>query len=134
MGPKSNNLPNLSRAEYAILQILWKNDKQTVREVHDLVKNSQGWAYTTTKTMMDRMVKKELMTREEFHGIFLYKPLISRPQGMARMVEFFADRVLEMDTRAVVSMFAGSSAISAKEIKELEGLLDDLSQEEKQNE
>lgn len=118
-------LPDLSKAEYDILRILWKKGRNTVREVHDALQSSTGWAYTTTKTMMDRMVKKDLLEREQFHGIFLYKPLITRPAGLAKMVRFFADRVLETDAMNVVSMFTETKALSKEEITELEELLND---------
>ena len=118
-------LPDLSKAEYDILRILWRDGRQTVRELHDRIHETSGWAYTTTKTMMDRMAGKGLLRRDEFHGVFLYEPLISRSAGLAKFVEFFADRVLEMDTGAVVSLFARSKAISPEEIKELEKLLKD---------
>jgi predicted transcriptional regulator len=95
----------------------------SVREVHDQLQDTLGWAYTTTKTMMDRMVEKGLLSRESFHGIFLYEPQISRPAGLARMVQFFADRVLEMDVGAVVSLFARSKALTPEEITELTDLL-----------
>lgn len=124
-----STLPELSKAEYDILRILWKNGRNTVREVHDAIHDTTGWAYTTTKTMMDRMVTKELLKREEFHGIYLYSPLVSRPAGLAKLVKFFADRVLETDASTVVSMFAGSHAISPEEIKELQRLLDEEDQE-----
>ncbi|MBN2001116.1 BlaI/MecI/CopY family transcriptional regulator [candidate division KSB1 bacterium] len=121
----NHELPELSKAEYDILRVLWKNGRQSVREVHDVLQTTYGWAYTTTKTMMDRMVVKGLLNRDNFHGVFLYNAEISRPVGLARMVEFFADRVLEMDAGAVVSLFARSKAISPAEIKELEKLLTD---------
>ena len=124
-----NRLPELSKAEYDILRILWKNGRNTVREVHDAITETTGWAYTTTKTMMDRMVTKELLKREDFHGIYLYSPLVSRPAGLAKLVKFFADRVLETDAGTVVSMFAGSKAISPEEIKELERLLQEDNEE-----
>ena len=116
-------LPELSKAEYYILRIIWKHGKQSVREVHDKLYETSGWAYTTTKTMMDRMISKKLLARESFHGIFIYKPLITRPAGLARLVQFFADRVLELDTSSVVAMFTKSEAISPQEIEELEALL-----------
>ncbi len=72
---------------------------------------------------MDRMVGKGLISRENFHGVNVYKPEISRPMGLVRMVEFFADRVLELDTDSVVSLFARSKAITEEEIEELKGLL-----------
>ena len=84
----SKKLPDLSKAEYGILRILWKGDCRSVREVHDRIHDTMGWAYTTTKTMMDRMVQKGLLSREEFHGVFLYRPLISRPAGLANLVKF----------------------------------------------
>ncbi|MBN2104797.1 BlaI/MecI/CopY family transcriptional regulator [bacterium] len=123
-------LPELSKPEYDILRILWKNGRQSVREVHDTLHPIYQWAYTTTKTMMDRMIHKELLSRESFHGVYLYHPLISRPRGIARMVQFFADRVLELDATTVVSMFAKSHALTPNEIAELEALLEKQKSEE----
>jgi BlaI family penicillinase repressor len=127
---KKNSLPELSKAEYDILRVLWKKGQQTVREVHDQLQGVHGWAYTTTKTMMDRMVTKGLLNRETFHGIYLYQPLITRPVGLARLVQFFADRVLEMDASSVVAMFAQSKAITPDEIQELERLLEEQQDKE----
>ena len=117
------DLPDLSRAEYDILKILWDAGQQSIREVHDQLTDTHNWAYSTTKTMMDRMVKKGLLQRDNFHGVFVYKALVSRPAGLVRFIQFFADRVLELDQGAVVSMFARSKALSGDEIAELEKLL-----------
>jgi predicted transcriptional regulator len=118
-------LPDLTKAEFDILRIIWKNGKQTVREVHDQIIASHDWAYSTTKTMMDRMTRKQLLLREKFHGVFLYHPLISRPKGFTRLVKFFADRVLELDYGEVVALFSRSKALDPDEIRELEKLLED---------
>jgi len=128
---KKDDVVDLSRAEYDILRILWKSGRLSVREVHDELEPTYHWAYTTTKTMMDRMVSKNLLNRESFHGVFLYTPLITRPAGLARMVKFFADRVLEMDVESVVSLFARSKALTPDEIQELSQLIDELKQKEK---
>ena len=116
-------LPELSKAEYDILRVLWRDGTLSVREVHDQVSPANQWAYSTTKTVMDRMVKKELLKREKFHGVFIYRPLISRPAGLARLVQFFADRVLETDYGTVVSLFARNKTLSQSEIDELTKLL-----------
>ncbi len=118
-----NSCIDLSRAEYDILRILWKKGQANVREVFEALQVTYNWAYTTTKTMMDHLVKKELLCREEFHGVFLYKPLISRPEGLARLVQFFADRVLETDVGSVVSLFAKNKTLTPTELAELEQLL-----------
>lgn len=116
-------LPELTKTEFDILRIIWKAGRLNVREVHDQMVENYSWAYSTTKTMMDRMVKKDLLKREQFHGIFLYTPLISRPKGFARLIHFFSDRVLELDHGAVVSLFTHSNALTPEEIEELSRIL-----------
>ena len=118
-----NSLPELTKAEYDILSVLWKKRRASVREVHDLLQSMHAWAYTTTKTIMDRMTKKELLRREAFHGVYVYKPMISRPAGLARFVQFIARNLLEIDASQVVSMFAEHQTLSEQEIRELEQLL-----------
>ena len=126
-------LPELSKPEYDVLRILWKHQELSVREVHNLLAAETAWAYTTTKTVMDRMVKKQLLVRENMHGVFVYQPLVTRPRGLARLVHYFAGRVLETDHKTVVSMFAGSDAISDSELKELKALLKELDEKELNN-
>jgi len=122
---KNLSLPDLTNAEFNILRIIWKSGKLSVREVHDQVTATRDWAYSTTKTMMDRMVRKHLLEREKFHGVFLYRPLISRPTGFTRIVQFFADHVLELDYGEVVALFSRSKALKPEEIRELGKLLAD---------
>ena len=124
--PRTPAMPDLSRAEFDILRVLWKEGRQSVREVHDQLQETRGWAYTTTKTMMDRMVAKRLLEREAFHGVALYRPLVSKPAGLARLVEFFASRVLETDATTVVALFAQGEALTSAELRELERMVNSL--------
>jgi len=131
----SDPYPDLSRSEFDILRVLWKNGALSVREVHDLVSEKTSWAYTTTKTMMDRMAGKGLLKREEFHRIFLYRPQITRVQGLLKWVRFMAERVFEADPVTVVdrqtklvkiillSLFGENNSLSSEEIEELKSLL-----------
>ncbi len=127
---KIKTIPELSRSEYTIMQILWKSGRQTIREVHDQVANTTNWAYTTTKTMMDRMVKKGLLKRSEFHGIYLYESLITKTRGMAKFIQFFADKVLEMDQSVVIHMLSNNTQLSENEIQELEDILNEMNEDE----
>lgn len=122
--PLNTQLPELTKAEFDILRIIWKSKRLSAREVHDQLTLTHDWAYSTTRTMMDRMVKKGLLARERFHGVFLYRALVSRPMGFARLIQFFADRVLETDYGSVVALFSQSTALEPGEIAELEKLLE----------
>jgi len=122
----STDLPDLSRTELQILNVIWKSKEgQSVREVHEQIIQAFNWAYSTTKTTMDRMVKKGLLRREDFHGVFLYQAEISKPAGLARLISFFMNDLLEMDQSALVSLFGQSKALTESEVDELESLLDE---------
>jgi len=122
---KKKDFPELTRPEFNILQILWNEGRLSVRELHDQLKNITGWAYSTTKTMMDRMVGKNLLKREKFHGLFLYSHNISRPVGLVKMIRYFADHVLNTDISSIVSLFVKDKSISPDEIEELKRLLEE---------
>lgn len=125
--PRRPRLPDLSRTELDVMKVLWNapEGRLSAREVHDHLAASLDWAYSTTRTVLDRMAKKRLLDRQSFHGVLLYAPRISRPLGLARLVRDFAERVLELDHAAVVPLFARSEALTADEVEELARLLDE---------
>jgi len=116
-------LPDLSATELELLQLLWDRGGLAAREIHARVGKRSGWAYTTTRTTLDRMVQKKLLRRRDSHGIFLYEPRISKPLGLARYVREFAKNVLELNQVPVVSLFAGSDALTEEELAELARIL-----------
>ncbi len=109
---KNSSQPvDFSRAEYNILRVLWKMKRATVGKIHDRLQDRVDWAYTTTKSMMHRMMGKGLSQRERFHDIYLHEPRISCPAGLAWMVEFFANRVLETEIDSGISVYPESKSI-----------------------
>lgn len=120
-----DKIPDLTKTEFDILRILWKTGRLNVREVHDQMIENYSWAYSTTKTTMNRMVEKGLLKKEKFHGVFLYEPLLSRAKGFARLINFFSNRVLELDYRDVVPLFSRSNALTQEEVEELSQLLNE---------
>ena len=116
-------LPELSKAEFSLLHVLWKKQPLSVREIHDRLDND--WAYTTTKTVLDRLVTKQMLIREIAHGVNIYRPAIGRAAGMVHWVRFIADKVFELEPLEVVNLFAKRKTYSEEEIAELRQLLQD---------
>ena len=120
-----DELPQLTSAELDVMKVLWESGELSAREVHERLAERQGWAYSTTRTMLERMVRKSLLGKRAFHGLHLYGTRISRAAGLARRVRDFAREVLETSHGPVVSLFAESEALTEEEIRELEALLAD---------
>jgi predicted transcriptional regulator len=121
----THDLPRLTPTELEVMKVLWGVGKLSAREVHEQLAERLRWAYSTTRTTMDRLVAKGLLTKQAFHGLHLYAPAISRAAGLAPLVRDFARQVLESSPAPVVSLVAESSALSAEEIAELRALIDE---------
>ncbi|HSB95879.1 MAG TPA: BlaI/MecI/CopY family transcriptional regulator [Spongiibacteraceae bacterium] len=112
---------DLSKPEFSVLSVLWKQQPLSVREVHDRL--SGGWAYTTTKTVMDRMAEKKLLERDTVNGSIVYRAKVERTEGLVQWVRFIAEKIFEIDADEVVSLFAKRNTYSAKEIAALRKLI-----------
>lgn len=113
----------LNRTDFEIMKVLWRRGPVSAREAHDALAEHFDWAYSTTRTTLERMVKKELVSKESFHGLYLYHAAVSRVAVMAARVREFAESVLELEPAPVVSLFTQGKALSADEIRQLEDLL-----------
>ena len=121
-----NELPQLNPTELEVMKILWDADGLSAREVHERLGDHMDWAYSTTRTTIERMVRKGLVKKSVFHGLHLYTASVSRASGLARVVRDFARQVVETSYAPVVSLFADSGRLDKAEIDELSRLLDEL--------
>ena len=66
-----------TEAELAILQVLWRLGPSTVRQVHEVLNPDKETGYTTTLKMMQVMLDKGLLLRDESRRPQVYRPAIS---------------------------------------------------------
>ena len=51
----------IKETEWDLLGVLWEAERATAREVADALQDSRGWAYSTVKTLLDRMAERGLV-------------------------------------------------------------------------
>lgn len=73
--------------ENIILNALWDlegdgNDKIFVGDIQEKIKSpNKRWAYTTVKTVLDRLVDKEIAVREKDGKKYLYRSVVDRDEA-----------------------------------------------------
>src|SRR3982075_4783951 len=72
------SLRQLGPLEQRLVEALWLRDTATVREL--LQDGYQDLAYTTVMTTLDRLYKKNLLTREAEGRAFRYAPRVTREE------------------------------------------------------
>ncbi len=93
----------LGELEQAIMNVVWKKERATVREVHTTLSARRDLAYTTVMTVMTRLVDKKILCRgPQGDGSFLYKPCHTREEFSAKTTRtLFHDLIKNFGSIAV---------------------------------
>lgn len=70
----------LTEAEWAVMEVVWDKEPCAAGTVQEALQDSRGWAYSTVKTTMDRMVTKGLLATEAIRNLTLFRALVDRDQ------------------------------------------------------
>lgn len=117
--------PKPSDAEWAILNALWTHSPASARDVLAHLPKGTEWAYTTVKTMLDRLVEKGLVAVQKQANAGVYTPLLSRDEARSSAVRSLVERAFDGTFGALVQHFVQREKLSARERAELKALLDE---------
>ena len=118
-----------SVSELSLLKALWKDAPLSAREIHERVVGELGWSFSSTRKTLDRMLEKGMLSLAVAHGVQVYHPQLDKVATLAAFAHDFGKRVMEMDVPLPVNMFTGSKLVDARELAELEQLLQDWPEE-----
>lgn len=113
-------------AEFRILDVLWRRGPQTVRQVHDVVRDGWTVRYTTVLKILQNLHEKGLVSRDESARSHVYETTVAREWATNGMLEELADRVFEGSAAKLVMRALSSQQASKAELEEIRDLLDSL--------
>ena len=121
--------PELSKAEWVVMNKVWELRKTNVREVCEELTSSQHWAYNTVRTIMERLREKGYLSAKKVGNTFFYRPRVSRRKVAREAVERFADKVFDGAVGPVVSHLIREDKLSRSELEEVRRLLEQEEEE-----
>ncbi len=121
----AKELPELSKAEWLIMNVCWNGGELTARNVHEKAVTKREWEYQTVKTMLDRLVAKGYLRRRKLGPLCLYKQAVPRSKVVTKAVETFADTVLGSTFVPLFAHLAEGRTLSDEEIAALEKLIEE---------
>ena len=120
----TQTLDPLTPAEWKVMRIVWLLKSCAARDVYEKAGSLYGWAASTVKTHLRRLVEKGHLSATRVGNSFLYKP--TRPA--LRVLKQDADRLLantlEGTTAPLLAYMVKKSKLSPQELEELRQLLD----------
>lgn len=121
MAKAPSSLPN---AEWIVMTALWNRRSATASDIHKDLEPLQGWAYSTVKTMLDRLVDKRFVRAKRVGNIFEYSAKVPRESAIDRVLDDVVDRVLEGSLSPFINRLVANRKLSRQEIAELRDILD----------
>lgn len=115
-----------TESELEILQILWKREQATVREVHEELSQYKESGYTTTLKLMQIMFEKGIVVRDDSAKTHIYRPNISRDNTQKQLLGKMVDSLFGGSTSQLVMQALGSTPPPKEELDEIQQLLDSL--------
>jgi len=121
--PKRAAPPLPTTAELAILRILWERGPSSVRDIHEALPDG-GTGYTTTLKLLQIMLEKGLVTRDEAARRHVYAARESAAATERGLVRDFVRRAFDGSAARLMMHVMNDSAASAGERAEIRRLIE----------
>ena len=121
-------MERIGEAEYAVMEVLWRESPLTAAEVAARVPAARGWSIRTVKTMLGRLLAKGVLAHEEEGRRYRYRPAVARADYVAQESGRLLDRMFGGRVTPLVAHLAERDRLSEADIAEIEALLKALKQ------
>jgi BlaI family transcriptional regulator, penicillinase repressor len=109
----------LTEAEWAIIKAVWENEPCAAGTVQEALAKQKEWAYSTVKTMMDRMVKKGVLKTSRIRNLNLFSSAISPTEAKAGEFRKMLKRAFDGALAPMMQFLIENEKLSPEEIKAL---------------
>lgn len=106
--PQLPGIPPL--LELKCLDVLWDIEAGTVHDVRNRLMESRRLAYTTVMTVLDRLVKRGVVTRKRQGRSYVYTPRISRDAMRHTAVQGFVNAFFDGSEAALLNWLRNRAA------------------------
>jgi len=128
---KRSKKPRITAAEMKVLQVLWDSGPSMLSQVHSiLVEQGEEIAYTTVQTQLERLIKKQFVTKTRRRPAE-YDAKIKRDEVSRPMLDLLLQRVT-----GAVPLFAHlvkDSSLSSEDFAEMKRLIAEAEKRQKQS-
>jgi BlaI family penicillinase repressor len=113
-----------TKAELAILRVLWTEGPLSVRDVQEILDRSKPTGYTTVLKLMQIMADKGLVDRDDTVRPQIYRARYSEDRTQKQLLTDLIQRVYGGSVKALVLHAIGTQKPSADDLEKITKLLD----------
>ncbi|MFI5152722.1 MAG: BlaI/MecI/CopY family transcriptional regulator [Chitinophagales bacterium] len=116
-----------TKSELEILQVLWKHGPSNVRFVNNkLNEEKRSVQYTSTLKLMQIMVEKGILKRDESNMKHIYRPVVEEQKTKSILLDRFIDSMYGGSPSSLMMQLLGNKKTSKKELQAIKDFLNQM--------
>ena len=115
-------MERLSQVEEETMQAIWRTGEGNVKSF--IEKMDEPPPYTTVASIIKNLEKKGYVSSRLIGNAYVYKPVISGEEYKKKFVGNVVKEYFDNSYKELVSFFVEQKKLSAKELKEILGLIE----------
>lgn len=117
-------LPQISDAEFEVMDVIWKYAPISTNEITDRLTKTKDWSPKTIYTMLSRLEKKGVIVHEKESRVFVYTPCVRKEEYIEAESRTLANRFFDGAMSRMVVSFLDQKDLSSEDLDELQRILD----------
>ncbi|MBW9153168.1 BlaI/MecI/CopY family transcriptional regulator [Clostridium estertheticum] len=119
-------MSKISNAEWEIMKIIWNNSEISSINIIKELKDKSEWKPATVKSLINRLLNKNIIGFNKLGYEYLYYPLVSEDECIKLESFAFVNRVFNGSIKSMLLTFAQSDELSELDIQDLKDILNQL--------
>ena len=118
-------MAKLTRAEWQLMNALWKGYPANARDIAARLPGRRGWAYSTIKTMLARLVLKGALSESKKGNVSYFQPLVTQRRAQLTALRFLVGDAFEGAFGSFINFLVKEKNFSAEERRKIFEMLKD---------
>lgn len=114
---------DMSNAEWQIMRVVWTVKEAISSEIITAMQQKKEWSESTIKTLLRRLVQKEMLITQKAGRRFIYRPLIPEDEAMIQMTSAVFERLCSMKKGQTLAELITDMPLSQSDIMNLQDIL-----------
>jgi len=106
-------------SELKVMEIIWRKEKATAKEIAIELSESIGWSKTTTYGVINKCISKGVLSRGEK---FLCRPLITKSEVQENETEDLIDKLYDGSKSSLIASLLKPENLDEKQLEELRNI------------
>jgi CopY/TcrY family copper transport repressor len=109
----------ISDAEWEVMRVIWTKQKTTAAEITEILASQKDWQAATIKTLLGRLVKKDVLHTEKVGKKFIYSAQVTEAQTVRSATENLFSHICATKIGSTIAELIAQADLTAADLAKI---------------